>query len=150
MDFRFCLVALITSTAQTLAAPPNDPDDLFVRVIDVGGGHASVIRIPAQGNSFEYVIYDTGHWNTDNLVLEEVQAIIPEGEEIDLAFAQAPMSVYQGEVSISFRLEAAEGAGEGARLARLRLRYQACDDRKCLAPAELPLVLVLQGPSVEK
>ena len=80
----------------------------------------------------------------DGLSLGAVE--FPQGVEIDLPFAEAAMSVYQGEVSIPFRLELAEGAAAGPRLARLQLRYQACDDRKCLAPAELPLVLALHPP----
>jgi uncharacterized protein YyaL (SSP411 family) len=75
------------------------------------------------------------------LSLDPVQ--FPQGEDIDLPFTEVPMSVYQGEVSIPFRLELAEGADGGTRLARLQLRYQACDDRKCLAPSEIALVLPL-------
>ncbi len=84
----------------------------------------------------------------DGLSLGPVE--FPQGVEIDLPFAEAPMSVYQGEVSIPFRLEVAEGTAAGPRVARLQLRYQACDDRKCLAPAELPLVLALHPPQVGK
>jgi uncharacterized protein YyaL (SSP411 family) len=77
------------------------------------------------------------------LSLTEVK--FPEGDEIELPFNDKPMSVYQGVVEIPFTLQAAADGAAGLRRARLTLRYQACDDRKCLAPAELPLVLALYG-----
>lgn len=58
----------------------SNEDALFVRIIDTGPGLASVIRIP--GN--HYMIYDAGHWNQQDLVLQTVQEIVPRGEDIDL------------------------------------------------------------------
>ncbi|MYK12575.1 MAG: MBL fold metallo-hydrolase [Rhodospirillaceae bacterium] len=52
-------------------------DALFVRVIDVGNGHAAVISMPGG----HYMVYDTGLGET---TLQGVQSVIPEGEDIDL------------------------------------------------------------------
>jgi hypothetical protein len=67
-------------------------------------------------------------------VAGEVRAVrYPAGESFHFPFAETPLRVYQGEVTI--RGEAAAGAEE------VRLTYQACDDRRCLPPVteSLPL-----------
>jgi hypothetical protein len=71
----------------------------------------------------------------------------PAGERLRLPFADEPLSVYRGEVEIRGRLLLGDGR-PGAGLARLRLRYQACDDEKCLPPETLPLSIPLRiGPA---
>ncbi len=42
---------------------PVAAQHLLTRVVYAGGGHASVTVIPG---GF-YMVYDTGHWNHDNL-----------------------------------------------------------------------------------
>ena len=63
----------------------------------------------------------------------------PRGEELEAGFAAEPVRVYSGELSIPVvvRVDAAD-AGR----TRLAARWQACDDRSCLAPsgATLPIV----------
>ena len=54
-----------------------DRDALFVRVIDVGNGHAAVISMPGG----YYMVYDTGLGKT---TLKGVQSVVPGGEDIDL------------------------------------------------------------------
>jgi len=74
--------------------------------------------------------------------LEDIQ--YPEGEEIRVAFADEPLAVYSGEVKIAARLVLEAGAEAGPRVARVNVRYQACNDKKCLAPTTLPLELALR------
>ena len=52
----------------------------------------------------------------------------PEGEDFKLAFSEELLSVYSGTVSIRGEIESRES--------RLRLVYQLCDDRRCLAPVD--------------
>ena len=67
----FCLWA---TPAESLEA---DRDGLFVRVLDVGNGHAAAVSMPG---GF-YMVYDTGFGKR---TLEGVRSIVPEGEDIDL------------------------------------------------------------------
>lgn len=72
----------ITVLALSLWAAPAvsleiDRDGLFVRVIDVGNGHAAVVSMPGG----YYMVYDTGHGKR---TLDAVNLVIPEKEEIDL------------------------------------------------------------------
>ncbi len=58
-----------------------EDDAVFVRVIDVGAGHAAVVRMPGD----HYMVYDAGHWSGGGrTAFEGVAAVIPEGENIDL------------------------------------------------------------------
>ena len=54
-----------------------DRDGLFVRVIDVGNGHAAAIAMPG---GF-HMVYDTGFGKR---TLEGVRSVVPGGEDIDL------------------------------------------------------------------
>lgn len=58
-----------------------EDDAVFVRVIDVGAGHAAVVRMPGD----HYMVYDAGHWSGGGrAAFEGVAAVVPEGEDIDL------------------------------------------------------------------
>jgi uncharacterized protein YyaL (SSP411 family) len=52
----------------------------------------------------------------------------PGGEDLTFAFSDDSLSVYSGTFSIAGEIDRNESA--------LRLRYQACDERRCLAPVE--------------
>ena len=55
----------------------------------------------------------------------------PPGEETTLAFAQLPVRVYSGEISLRVRLAAPSVDKDSV---QLYLSYQACDDSACLVP----------------
>lgn len=57
-----------------------------------------------------------------------------------LGFADRPLSVYQGEVTIRgiLRLKPEVRPGQSGIL-RATLTYQACDDQRCLLPVETAL-----------
>ena len=54
-----------------------DRSGLFVRVIDVGNGHAAVIAMPGEF----YMVYDAGR---SGRTLVGVRSVVPDGEDIDL------------------------------------------------------------------
>jgi hypothetical protein len=53
-----------------------------------------------------------------------------------------PLRVYEGTVTFVLWLRPKPDA-QGDDVLTLRLRFQACDDRRCLAPAELTLKVPL-------
>ena len=79
MVTRFLTVALAVLCLPVFPASSLEiyRDALFVRVIDVGNGHAAVISMPGG----YYMVYDTGLGKT---TLKGVQTVVPEGEDIDL------------------------------------------------------------------
>ena len=67
------------------------------------------------------------------LIPTEVQGDVrnvryPEGEEFEFAFSDESLSVLSGTISIGGEIDRNEST--------LRLVYQACDDRRCLAPVD--------------
>lgn len=72
------LLTLFAPSAWTLEA---DPDGVFMRVIDVGAGHAAVIQMPG----CFYMLYDAGNFADDgNSALAGVRTVVPKDEDIDL------------------------------------------------------------------
>ena len=80
------VVCAFTVSARAQIDSPLNPqeNDVFVRVIDCGAGLACVVKIPGKAGDHHYLVYDTGHWNTDDDVLMAVQRIVPDNEEIDV------------------------------------------------------------------
>ncbi|MBI1356494.1 MAG: hypothetical protein GC160_19295 [Acidobacteria bacterium] len=79
----------------------------------------------------EYLIPTTLSWEAPGLELVRVD--YPEAEIVRYDFSEEPLSVYSGEITITtvFRVPAKVPAlGE----VRGSLRYQACNDKACLAP----------------
>ncbi len=74
------------------------------------------------------------------VTIERVEA--PTAKEVRLSFADVPLRVYEGTVTFVLWLRAKSDA-QGDDVLTLRLRFQACDDRRCLAPAELTLQVPL-------
>src|SRR6266516_369227 len=53
------------------------------------------------------------------------------------SFAEKPLAVYEGDAAIKLPLQVAGDAAKGARIIRLMLHVQACDDSTCYAPAAI-------------
>jgi suppressor for copper-sensitivity B len=60
----------------------------------------------------------------------------PPGEMKRFAFADQPISVYEGTVAIPIRLSLPPSTPQGPLRVAGKLRYQACNDRLCLPPVE--------------
>ena len=75
--FVIAIVALYLP-AMPASGLEIDRNALFVRVIDVGSGHAAVVSMPGG----YYMVYDTGRWGMTTV--KGVKSVVPTGEEIDL------------------------------------------------------------------
>jgi hypothetical protein len=73
-----------------------------------------------------------------------VRADYPKGELKKLAGAGEAVAVYEGKVTLEVQLRIDPEASPGPLDLEFRLRYQACDDRACLAPATLAVPLRLR------
>src|SRR6202158_3069862 len=58
----------------------------------------------------------------------------PPGQKKSFAFADVPLSVYDGDVVIAAQVKIPAGAKPGTFPIRARLHYQACDHSQCLPP----------------
>ncbi|MBT4450442.1 MAG: hypothetical protein HOB14_10395 [Gammaproteobacteria bacterium] len=75
--FKVLFFQMLSTTALALSV---EPDSVFVRIIDTGPGLAELIVLPDN----QYIIYDTGHWNAERLVMGRVRELIPECSVIEL------------------------------------------------------------------
>jgi hypothetical protein len=82
----------------------------------------------------EYLIPTTVTWEAPALKLEGVD--FPEAEIVKYSFSDEPLSVFSGEIVITsrFRVPAKVPAMQEI---RGTLRYQACNDKSCLAPTNV-------------
>jgi DsbC/DsbD-like thiol-disulfide interchange protein len=79
-------------------------------------------------------------------VLDSVNVSFPPGIEKEVGYAEMPVEVYEGRVSIRLILHLSKNANPGDYVIPIRVAYQACSERVCLAPATavayLPLHIV--------
>jgi uncharacterized protein len=69
---------------------------------------------------------------------ESIRVDYPEGKALTLAsVGDEPVSLYEGKVAIPLRFRLKTDASPGKLRVLLRLRFQTCDDKVCLAPASL-------------
>lgn len=68
-----------------------------------------------------------------------VQSVYPEAKNVAFSFSDKPLAVYEGSVAIGVEFSVAPDAAPGTLTVKSTLRYQACNDKQCLAPAKLPL-----------
>ncbi|MBX7256343.1 MAG: thioredoxin family protein [Candidatus Hydrogenedentes bacterium] len=67
------------------------------------------------------------------------QTIYPEAKNVKLGFSDSPVAVYEGTVVVGVEFSVATDASPGLKTVPATLRYQACNDKQCLAPAKLPV-----------
>jgi len=79
----------------------------------------------------------------DDSDLELIEVNYPEGESKPLAGLDEPIPLYEGTVTITAVVRCPEDATETLEMP-FRVRYQACDDRACLAPQTRTVVVKAQ------
>lgn len=65
--------------------------------------------------------------------------IYPPAKEINLAISDSPVSVYEGKVAIGVPIIIADSVSAGAITLKGTLRIQACNDKTCAAPSNIPV-----------
>ena len=98
-------------------------------------------HINANPASFDFLIPTTLEVNSD-LPVEVLGIDYPPSTQFKSAFVEQSISVYAGDVVVraTLRLDGKAPSASQGRL-ELKLRYQACDESHCLAPAEVILPL---------
>ncbi|MEW4567407.1 DUF255 domain-containing protein [Tautonia sp. JC769] len=73
-----------------------------------------------------------------------IDVTYPPGEPLTLAGQDAPISVYSGTITPVVRITIPDDSEADTVDLTLSIRYQACDDRSCLAPASISLPVTLK------
>jgi hypothetical protein len=73
--------------------------------------------------------------------VDVAHAFYPEAEHVRFPYADEPLAVYEGTVVIGVELAIDAEAPLGGGDLEISVRYQACNDRACFAPAKATLTL---------
>ena len=90
----------------------------------------------------DYLIPTVVNWEADQVTLQGVT--YPKAESVRYEFAEKPLLVYSGTVTIVSRLNVSSSATAGPATLNGKLRYQACTDKMCLAPRTLDVSLPIK------
>jgi DsbC/DsbD-like thiol-disulfide interchange protein len=78
----------------------------------------------------------------DQFVVKDV--VYPKGTPKKFPFADVPLSVYEGSITVGAVLQAAKTAPPGIYTLKAKFAYQACNDHSCLAPTSVPLAITIK------
>ena len=70
--------------------------------------------------------------------------VYPVAKRVKLSFEETPLLVYDGATEITVPIEVAATAPGGARSLTGQVKFQACNDQVCLAPASVPFTIALK------
>ena len=126
---------------ETLTVAAGVASEAEIRITVAKGYH-----VQANPAADEFLIPLTLAFDShDDLEVGDIR--YPPGEPYRLQGADEDLSVYGGTFAVPVSIRVSAAAREGAVAARGRLRYQACDDRLCLAPATLTFDLTARVES---
>jgi len=106
-------------------------------------------HVNANPATFPYLIAtEVQPGKVDGLTVSD-KLMYPPPKMETFAFADQPLAVYEGNVSIPIPLTAVPGA-KGQRTVPFKIRVQACDNEKCYPPATLDAALAVDVDSIRK
>ncbi len=76
--------------------------------------------------------------------VESTGVVYPKGTDEKYEFSVKPLNVYSGEFDLEVTFKAAKDAPKGPAKIVGKLRFQACNDKMCLAPKTLEVTIPLQ------
>jgi hypothetical protein len=95
-------------------------------------------HINAEKPTLEYLIPTKLEWTSKEFKLLATE--YPPAEHYTFSFSpEKPLDVYQGAATIRSRFQVPRGTPPGKVTLRGKLRYQACDDKACYPPVNVPV-----------
>jgi hypothetical protein len=76
--------------------------------------------------------------------LEVAEVVYPKPQLEKYAFSEKPVSVFSGDFEILTRFKVPASVNPGLAVLPAKLRYQACNDRMCLAPKTVDIALPVE------
>ncbi len=156
-DMRHTSVALfvLLGTAAALCQTPS-PQNVVkldpIETLKVKPGSTIKVELPVRVDegfhvnsnkpADPYLIPLRLTWNTG--VLENGQVAFPKPQLENYGFSDKPVSVFTGSFEIVTSFKVARGAAPGPSQVVGKLHYQACNDRTCLTPKTIDVVLPLE------
>lgn len=127
--------SVVEVAVQPLDIPAGGANEAIVRVIVQPGYH-----INANPATYPYLkATELDITDTDDVSMDYTYYPNPLIKE--LAFAEQPLRVYEGETQLKVLLNAAKTAPKGSRTVNGKLSIQACDQSVCYPPATLDVAI---------
>jgi len=133
--------------AQTNVLTVAPPDKVVAKI-----GSTAEVKLTAQMRegyhcnsntpSDDYLIPLKLTWNPGPLQPTEV--VYPKPRMEKYSFSPTPLSVFTGDFQIVTHFKVAATANPGLMVLPAKLRYQACNDRMCLAPKTVDITLPVE------
>lgn len=144
----FCSFAAWVLALSPLAAQPQtphvvaaaSPPNLTVQrgatvevplKLDIRSGYHINSHTPSE----DYLIPTNLNWEAGSIKPQAVE--YPKGESLRSEFAEKPLSVYSGTVTLKSKFTVSADAPQGRGMVAGKVRYQACNERMCLPPRTL-------------
>jgi hypothetical protein len=128
---------LSVTPPQKIVAKPNETVAAELRVDLRSGYHVNSDK-PAD----QYLIPLSFKLPAGTVQLTEVKWPQPVFEKFE--FSEKPLSVFEGRFTVSTKIKIAANAQPGPMKVTGKFRYQACNDKMCLPPRTLDVVLPLE------
>ncbi|HKA25407.1 MAG TPA: cytochrome c biogenesis protein CcdA [Candidatus Eisenbacteria bacterium] len=150
LALAFSMAPARAQDSTSASSSPPSPQDLVTLVVDApqtaAPGQSVTATIRAQIRSGWHV--NANPPSADYMVPTKVELtlptgyahrppIYPKGESHHFAFADEPLSVYEGAIQVKVPFGVAASA-KGLQVIHGVFRYQSCNDELCLAPASKP------------
>jgi hypothetical protein len=129
-------VVQVTSSSVTIAL--NGSDDAVVKLSIRAGFH-----INANPATFSYLIATELDPTSFNGIKTD-KPIYPAAVKRKFQFADQPLAVYEGDVSIKLPLRASGDAKQGQISLPIKIRVQACDEEECYPPATMDSTVMVE------
>jgi len=134
---RITSESVVKADAQPIEIPAGGSADAIVRLTIQSGYHVN-----ANPPTFPY-LKATVLEITPSDGVSDGQIFYPKPVERKFAFAEKPLSVYEGETDLKVSLKAEKAAQKGERSIAARLRIQACDNQVCYPPGAIDLQIAV-------
>ena len=129
--------ASITVRTDRTAYVPGESFRLLAQFEIESGWH-----VHANPASYDYLIPTQVEVNLPT-VWPEAEIVYPPGEMKTFAFAEEPLSVFEGTVVVQIRSAVPAGTPDGTVSIPVTATYQACDNQRCLPPVTKVLTVDL-------
>ncbi|MEI9811514.1 MAG: hypothetical protein WDO18_02035 [Acidobacteriota bacterium] len=122
---------------QAVAAKPGQTVHVTISAkVDAG------FHVNADKQADQYLIPLRLTWTRGTL--EKPSIAYSKAANAKLAFSEKPVNIFTGDFSIDTQFQVPKNAAVGATTVAGKLRYQACNDRECLIPRTIDIVVPVE------
>jgi len=152
LTVQLSLILILTTVFKSQGQPIQNEDPILtVRV-------ASLPEVAAPGETIEFTLELTVapgfHINSqkpedellvatsvelkENPMIKVKEVLFPKAKKKKFKFSDKPLSVYEGQVKITLKIELSEDFCGSSLELEGQVRYQACNEESCLRPSTVP------------